>query len=113
MGGCQKFWWKKSKIWKNLVVGVIWGQFGKIYQMFLGFFPDPPPWIFPKISTLCFRSLFIYRFQPSASLLIFRVWILTTLFLDAMNHLRLRSSDESIYPFAGGKGSNVNESTDA
>ena len=34
---------KNPKYGKNLVVGVILGQFGKIYHTFPGFFPDPPP----------------------------------------------------------------------
>ena len=43
MGECQKFEWKNPKYGKNLVVGVILGQFGKIYHTFPGFFPGPPP----------------------------------------------------------------------
>ena len=33
---------KNPKYGKNLVVGVILGQFRKIYHTFLGYFPDSP-----------------------------------------------------------------------
>ena len=41
--GVQILSGKNPKYGKNLVVGVILGQFGKIYHTFPGYFPDPPP----------------------------------------------------------------------
>ena len=40
--GVKNLGGKNPKYGKNLVVGVILGQFWKIYHTFLGFFPYPP-----------------------------------------------------------------------
>ena len=40
--GVKNFGGKNPKYGKNLVVGVILDQFGKMYHTLPGFFPDPP-----------------------------------------------------------------------
>ena len=40
--GVKNFGGKNPKYGKNLVVGVILDQFGKMYHTFPGFFPDHP-----------------------------------------------------------------------
>ena len=43
MDGCERFEWKNPKYGADLGVGVMLGQFGKIYHTFSEIFPGPPP----------------------------------------------------------------------